>query len=299
MADVYTTLTTVTDIVNSEFIDPMLLAYAIDKTVAAPLCRMYNLAGRATKVASAAKFVKDSAAAMTEGTDVDAVALDTSQVGITAAEVGIVRLVSKVAKRTNILGEEGLMQFIMREGGELIGEKLDTDVLAIYPSASTSVGQSGFPLSLANYVAGMAKLDTNNARGTKVGVFSDNQAANLRNAVATSQAAVLAADRTDESVLNARSDAYIGKLFGMENWLSNLNATANTAVDDVGIISIDGNRNPENAPIGICQVWGPEIERSGSATPSARAEEVAITSMVGQAEISDFNYVKVVTSATA
>ena len=299
MADAYTTLTTVTDIVNSEFIDPLLLAYALDKNVAVGLCRMYNLAGRQTKVASAAKFVKDSAAAMTEATDVDATALDTSQVAITAAEIGIVRLVTKIAKRTNILGEEGLMQFVAREGAELCMEKFETDTLAIYPSASASAGVTQSPMTLGTFVTGMGKLDTASARGRKVAVISDNQATNLRSAAASSQAAVLAADRTDESILNARSDAYVGTLFGVPIWLTNLNTTANAAADDVGMIGIDGNTNPENAPIGLAQVWGPEVERSGSATPSARAEEVAITMMVAAAEVSDFNYVKFVTSATA
>ena len=154
-------------------------------------------------------------------------------------------------------------------------------------------------MTLATYVAGQGKLRTNNARGVPVGIFSDNQAANLRNACATSQAAILGADRTDESIMNANMDQYIGKLFGQQNWETTLCTTANGGVDDVGAIMINGAASPANAPIGLCQVWGPEVERSGSATPSLRAEEVAITQMVGQAEISDFNYVKVVTSATA
>lgn len=299
MADALTTLATTTDIVNSEWIDPALLAYAMAKMVVTDKCRLYQLADRSTKTASAAKFVKDSAAAMTEGTDVDSVALDTAQTGITAAELGIVRIVTKVAKRTNILGEAGLMMYIAREGGELCAEKWESDILALFPSASSTVGVSGSPFTLAQYVQGQGKLRSNNARGTAVGIFSDNQAANLRNACASSQAAVLGADRTDESVLNSNMDQYIGKLFGQQNWESTLCTTANGGVDDVGAFLVNGASNPENAPIGLCQVWGPEVERSGSATPSLRAEEVAITQMTGQAEISDFNYVQAVSSATA
>jgi hypothetical protein len=50
MAANNTTVTTLTELVNAEFISPTILAYAVDYTVAAPYCRWQDLRGKGTKV---------------------------------------------------------------------------------------------------------------------------------------------------------------------------------------------------------------------------------------------------------
>lgn len=292
-----TTGTSLTELVNSEFIAPLIIDYAIDKMVITPLMRVQSIAGMATKTVAFPRWIKDAGADVTEATDISNTELESSEnTAITAAQVAILREVTDLALQTNMLGPQGLVDFILRDGAMLCAEMLEDDLAGTFASASGSVGTSGVDLSVANFIEAMAKLDTNNVRGEKVCVLDDQQALDIRNAVAASAASVFAnAASGAQTVLNARSDAYVGELFGVRTWLTNLTDTANSGADVVGAMMINGSSAPNYAPIGVALLWEPKLKQVEDV--ETLSTKYAIYMAYGQGEINDPAYVKIVTDA--
>lgn len=284
-----TTRTSLTEIVNSEVIADLILQYAADATVISPLTRVMDLAGKASAVASFPQWELDAVSDITtEGTTtLSNVELQTTEVAtITAAAVGVLRNVTDQAFATNMLGPDGLMQFIVEDGARLCMLEVENDLAALFSGFSATVGTSTSDLSVANFVEAIAKLDTGNARGRKVCVLDDQQAFDLRAAVAASTGTVFAGNGGLQSVLNARSDAFVGELFGVPIWLTNLTDTANTNADVVGAMFVDGATNPDYAALGMALLWMPRVKMVS--VPNALSETLSISMAYGVGRISEF-----------
>ena len=283
-----TTRTSLTEIVNSEMIQETIISYAIDASVIAPLCRVANLAGRATAVASFPQWELDAVASVNDGSALSNTELQTTEVAtVTAASVGVLREVTQMAMATNLLGADGLLRFVVEDGGRLCMADLENSLASRFSGFTTTVGTSGADFSISNFVEGISRMGTKNARGRIVSVIDDQQAFDLRTAVGTSTSAVFAnSAQSNQSVLNANTNAFVGELFGVPVWMTNLTDTANTGADVVGAMFIDGNLHPEFAGIGIALLWMPTLR--SVAQPGAVAEEMAITMAYGTGRISDF-----------
>jgi hypothetical protein len=291
------TTTLITGAINTSYIEPLMLNYAIDAAVALPYVRVSNVRGRGTKTAQFYVPTKSGGvAALTEGTDAAnsalAIAAGTT---IAVAEVGIVRNVQKLAIRTNVMGEAELLQFVVEDGTRLVVEKMETDLWAQFPNASTSVGTTTTAFTLANYSAGLSQLGINKARGRATCFLSGKQASDLRDAIVASGSAIFSTGAEKALLSQVADNGYVGNLFGADIYMSNLRTTANAGADGVGAFAIDGSRYPQNAPLGMALAWMPELESLPD--PSLRGLEMAVTAAYGFAEISDFNYVKIVTRA--
>jgi hypothetical protein len=281
-----------TEIVNSEFISPQILDYAIDNTVIAPLCRVERLMGKATATAAFPRWIKDTGADLTEGSDLSNNELETSEnTAVTAAMVGILREITDFAQDTTILGRAGLLQMVLEDGAKLCTEMLEDDLAAVFASASTSVGTSGADMTIANFVEALCQLDTNKARGPKWCVLDDQQSSDFLKAIAASTATTL----TNEggSMLNQFTQSR--SFLGIPVYVTNLTDTANMAADVVGCMGVDGVAAPANAPIGIALLWEPRVKMASD--PATVSDVLSITQAHGVGEISDFNYVKIVTDA--
>jgi hypothetical protein len=147
MAATVTKIAEITEIVNSEWINPLILDYAIDNVVTAPLCSAVDLAGKATKVAAFAQWEKDSGADITEGTGMTVDDLTLAEVTVTVAQVGVFREVTDFAMETNILGRSGLESRIIQDGAALCSEMLEDDLVGLFSSATgATVGSTGVDL---------------------------------------------------------------------------------------------------------------------------------------------------------
>lgn len=279
-----------TEIVNSEAIASLIMAYGSDALVIAPLCRVENIAGRATATASFPQWELDAVSAITtEGTtSLSNVELQTTEIAaITAAQVGIMREITDFAQEVNLLGPDGIKRFIVEDGGRLCLLNLENDLAALFSGFSTTVGNMGVDLSVANFVQAIATLDTKNARGRKVCVLDDQQAFDLRASVAASTGTVFANSSTGaQSILNANSNGFVGELFGVPIWLTNLTDTANTGADVVGAMFIDGSTDPQYAGFGITMLWMPRVKQIP--LPDQVSDQIAITMAYGVGRISDF-----------
>lgn len=286
-----TTVTTLTELVNTEVIQPLIMDYAIDAMVAVPLCRQVDLSGKASKVASFPIWDKDVGADITEATPMTNTALETLDTQVTAAQVGILREMTKLAARVNILGEGGMEAAIARDGGLLLSEMAEDDVVGLFGSITASVGTSGSDLTIANVVEALNKRRTNKARGVPVMVLDDQQMLDLTTAIAAASGQVFSGG-ANQSVLNAESNGIAGSFLGMQVRYTNLTDTANTAADVVGAIL---NTGVLEASIGFVWLWAPEIDTEINAANASK--KYGITMAYGCGLINDGASVKIVTDA--
>lgn len=290
MANESTTATLVGSI-NTSVIRKVMSNYAIDPVTALPRMRIEPIAGEGTATAAFTTVTKASAAAITEGTGLSNTALTTAKTTVAISEVGILRQVTKLGARTNVMGEAGVYEWIINDGYKLCMEKFDTDAWAQWANASTSVGTSGANFTLANFAAGVSQLTINKADGPYVALLSSFQARDLRSAVAASSAPILQALGFDQVAMRTGVNGYLGAPMGVPTYTSNLAAAASS--DKVGVFMVDGYLKPENAATGVALGWMPEPEVVG--TPALPGRQIAVTVAYGMAEISDFNYCKAVT----
>lgn len=294
-----TTSTTLTELVQPEIIEQLILDYAIDKFVMLDKVRV-GTPGQGNTWSFPA-WVKDSGTDFTEAasTFTNDNLETTENATITAAEVGIMRELTDYAAASVKMGEGALMQFIVEDGAALCLEMAEDDLVALFASASSSAGSTGVDCSVADFVAAMGKLNTGKARGPRFAVLDDQALLDLQSAVAASQAAVFAnAANGAQDLLRHCCDTdtgYVGSLFGCPIWYSNLTDTANTAADVVSGILINGAARPVNAPIGFVQMWAPRVRELY--LPDQVGRQIVTTMCYGCGEISDFNYAKLVTDA--
>lgn len=286
-----TTSTALTEIVNSEAISRLILAYGADASVVAPLCAVLDISGQATAAGSFPQWELDATEDITEGsTTLSNVQLQTTEIAaITAGQIGVLREVTEYAAATNLLGEEGLRRFIVEDGAKLCTLDLENDLCALFSGFATTVGTSGSDLTVANFVEAISRVEgLKNARGRKAAVLDDQQAFDLRAAVAASTGTVFAsaAQQLQDVLMQREDNGYVGNLFGVEIFQTNLTDTANTNADVVGWMGIDARSNPSYASLGIVQLWLPRVRML--MLPDQVAEQVATTAAWGVGRISDF-----------
>jgi hypothetical protein len=176
MAETPTTSTTLTELVYAEFIAEAILSYAVDYTVAAPFMRWQDLRGKATNVASFPRWVLDAASDLAAETSaMTSVALETTQVSATGAEIGIFRRITDGSIELTTIGM-ALFDFLVKDTATLLAVSLDDDICALFPSISTSVGTSGSNLTIANMVEAQASIRSQKMRGQLVYILDDQQA---------------------------------------------------------------------------------------------------------------------------
>lgn len=286
-----TTTTSLTELVNSEFINPAILEYAHDYVVCAPFINWLDLRGKATKVGSFPKWVLDTTTDTGETTDLTTEQLETVDVQITAAEIGLRRDVTDAALEETIIGSQLFSKLVM-DSGLLAAISLDDDTAALATGFSTSVGLATTDLSLANMVEAQAKVRINGMRGQLVYILDDQQASDY-------QAAQAAATSTTINGLMAPAvgieSGYLGTFFGQPVWQTGLCDTTNTGASVNGMCFVRGDTNPTNAAIGgvLTRDVRTELERNAS----ARITEFVMTAKWGVGEISDLSGVKIKTDA--
>lgn len=291
-----TDTTSLTEIINSELIETMIQDYALDYNVMLGKVLTRDLAPFATKTWSCPAWEKDAGTDHTESDTLVEIELQTTQGStISAAQVGVLREITDFAYATSILGRDGLINFVLQDGAALINEMMEDDILAVFSSASNYVGTTGVNMSIADFVAAMAKLDTSKARGPRFCVLDDQQKLDLQTALAAAQASIFSQGQT-QNLLNANdANGYVGQLFGVPVYFSNLTDTANTAADVCGAMLVNGAANPKCAPIGLATLWLPRAKMAYNVEDVA--DRISVTACYGCGEITDFAYCSVITDA--
>jgi hypothetical protein len=288
-----TTNTSVTEIVNSEWIDPMIADYARDEFVIAELARTVDVRGKSTKAVSFPLWEKDTAEDITtEGvTTLTNNDLTLSETTVTVAQVGILREPTKFVERTQMLGEAGLVDYIAKDGGFLCSEMLEDDLAALFGSVTLSAGVSGQDLTVGTVLEAMGKRRTAKARGNPVLVLDDQQTIDFQADLGGTTAALFTGG-ANQSVMNAESSGILGSFLGMEVRYTTLTDTADGGANVVGALL---NTGVKEASLGVVVLWMPEMDKEINVTASTRL--YAINACWGVGLINDGVTVKLVTDA--
>jgi len=291
MAAGATSTTSLTELVNTEFINPTILAYAANFAVAAPFMYWLDLRGKASKVGSFPQWVLDTHTDASETTDLTTELLETTDVQVTAAEVAIRRDLTYAALEESIAGAQ-LFDFVTRDAGLLFAIALDDDIAALYPSLATSVGTSGADLTLANMVEAQAQVRKNGKKGRMVYILDDQQASDYQ------AAQVAAVSTTVSSFMAPQTDAgneYLGTFMNSPVWQTGLCDTANTGANVVGACFIRGDMDPTQACYGA--VMTRDVQTHTRDDVEGRSWIVVCSAKWGVAEIADLSGTKIVTDA--
>ena len=286
-----TTSTSITEIVNSEVVNPLILAYAVDFVVAAQFNNVMDLRGGASIRGAFPKWELDTAEKPSNQTSsLSNNDLTLSEITVDCVEVGIRRDISDVAAESNILGA-ALFDHIIRDAALLLAVSLDNDTVDKYPSFTTVVGTSGSDLTAAILGEGVAALRKNKMRGRAVMVLDDQQSADLQ----ANQLTLSATTVGSFMAINADNSDYCGTMFGCDVWSTGACDTANAGADVAGAIYIDGQASPSAAALG--QVVGRDIKSETDRDISARTTIFTASANWGVGEISDLSGVSVITDA--
>ncbi len=284
-----TNTTTLADGINAMVIIPRIIDYCIDAQVLAPACRQANIAGMNTATASFPLWIKDTAAAIAESGTQDAVALDLSDVDVTAAKAGIVRQVTVEAYAVNILGPNGLNEFIAQDGGRLIADLIEYDLFHLFTSITASVSHTTSQMSVAYFLEAMGKMRVAKAAGGWSVFLGAMQMTHLSSSVASSAGAAFGTGVQD--MLRESVGGYAGTLFNVPVFYSNnVEVSAST---EIGAIVTDARVNEVQAPIALVNLWAPTV--NSTFNTSEVANDIVIHAAYGVGLVNTACATKIVT----
>src|SRR4051812_26627579 len=121
-----------TDAINTEVIDPLIMDYAYEATVLPSLVRQKDITGQGSLTAKFAAFDVVSAGAQTPGTDLTPADLDSVNDGtLTVGDVAVALEVQDLLM--DVLAGRISMDDLARQLGNAVAAKLSTDIAALFP----------------------------------------------------------------------------------------------------------------------------------------------------------------------
>jgi len=278
-----TTTTTLEELVNSEFINRAVLEYALDFVVIAPYVNVLDLRGTASSTGSFPRWNSPPDAhtdLANETTDLAATALQTTQVSIVAAEIGIRRDVTDTAIEDSVIGSS-VFDFIVKDAGNALAVALDDDLSGLNSGLSNTTGTTTEDLDLAQMVESMSKLRKQKMRGQACFILGLQQAQDLQSAQAASSGTQLGSFMTIE----ANNSNYLGTFMGAPVWCSSTIDIMNDNADEAGCLIINGATNPTSCPYGM--VISRDVRVETDRDIHNRTTLVVATARWGVGEIND------------
>lgn len=291
MAEAPTGTTEIEEIVNTEWIVPVIQQYAVDFTVAAPFLWWQDLRGKGSKVGAFSRMVLDTMTDTGEDTDLTTNAFETAGVQITAAEIGIRRDINDAAIEESIIGAQ-LFDLLVRDAGTLCAVSLDDDICALFAGFTNAVGTSGANLTIANMVEAQATIRIAGQRGKLVYILDDQQALDYQSAQAA------ATSTTINGLMQPSTDSengFLGSFFNHPVYQTGLCDTANTGANVVGACFVRGDTNPLTAALAGVMTRDVRVEMERDA--HARQTIFVATAKWGVGETLDSSGVEITTDA--
>jgi len=220
------TTTTLNDLLPAITAEAMFVAG--ERSIMRGLVKNYALAPGQGKTITVPIYPLQTAAGVTEGDEVSNTAVSTSGATLTVSTAAIRTLVTDLAiasSASNVVADLG------RLFGEAIARKIDTDLLALFSGFSTSVGAADAALSAATIAKAAATLRAGGVPAQDLACVVNpyvayDLKANLTNTFANPNAGLIQNE--------AMATGYVGTLFGIPVYESNLIANNGTAGDYVG-----------------------------------------------------------------
>jgi len=277
-----TTTTTLATSLPTEFIAAEVLREARPFSVVAPHVFKDVLPPGQGKTWSLQKLPTTAAAAVSEASDIVAVARTTTEATVDVGEVGLSTEITRLAMETSRLEDQLLLWGASQ--GRAIAQKVTADLCALFPglNGSTAVGTSGSDITVADFIEAMYALDSNNAPGRKVCVLHPRQVADLFKAIVGAGGAVY--HNLPELVRTGRLPAgqpeagFVGLLFGVPVYSTTEVALVNGDVDRCGAMFT-------REALAFIQLRPIDVTYDHDA--SGRATEVVVTTAYGVGELVD------------
>lgn len=281
-----TTTTTYDDVSYSAIITDEVLDALMATVVTPPLLNKYDIMSAASNSVKIPKADKFTAAALTEGVEVQNTALTSTSVTITAAEIGIQATITDVLEVSDIPAAHGAR---LRQLGRALSDKIDVDICALMGAFSGTAGATTVNVTLANLLDAIYTLEVNDAAnlGALVSVLHPRQTADLRTELEADQAVIY--DGRSDGDLSKANAGWFGNWFGINFYQSTNIPTANAGADRAGAVFVN------DYALGHVKKWDARVEAMRWAP--IRGWVLVATAMYGVGEVEDAAGVSVITDA--
>lgn len=277
--------------INSELFTNLLAEAqfaAYENSIARQLVTPFDFPANAGKVLQVPVYSAVTAAGLTEGTAPSSADTNTTSVSITMGEIGT------YFKVTDMLRDSAQRDVIADLGGQAgraIAEKMDTDVFALFNSFSASVGVEDSAITVDNIFEAVATLRANKVVGPLSAVVGPRQALQLKKALYNAGGTVATSSTLGSAVLER---GFIGTIAGcniFESALvkSDLDTDTDTELNMVGAVF---------APTALGHAMRGAITMETQRQAAARATDIMMTAITGQAILQNVHGVKIVGSAS-
>jgi N4-gp56 family major capsid protein len=222
------TTTTLNDLLPQITAEAMFVAN--ERSIMRGLVKNYSIPAGSGKTITVPIYPVQSAAAVSEGSEVTNTAVSTNGVTLTVATVAIRTLLTDLARTSsasNVVADLG------RLFGEAIAKKMDQDLLALFAGFQTSIGGGSTAMSASLVAEAVANLRANavpsDALACVVHPFvAYDLKKDLTNTFANPNAGIIQNE--------AMATGYVGTLFGVPVFESSNIANNGTAGDYVGAV---------------------------------------------------------------
>ena len=277
--------------INSELFTNLLAEAqfaAYENSIARQIVTPFDYPANAGKILQVPVYSAVTAGPLTEGTAPSAADTTTTSVNITLGEIGTYFQVTDMLRDS---AERDVIADLGAQAGRAIAERMDADVFALFNSFTNSVGVEDDAITVDNIFEGVSKLRENKVVGPLSCVLSPRQALQLKKELAGTGGANLTASEIGSSILR---QYYIGSVAGCQVFESalvrqDLDTDADTELNAVGAIF---------APSAMAHVMRGGVSMETQRQAAARAEDIMMSAVTGQAILQNVHGVKIVGSAT-
>ena len=275
--------------INSELFTKLLAEaqFAMyEQAVARQIVTPFDVPSNAGKVLQVPVYSAVTAGGLTEGTAPSAADTNTTSVDITLAEIGTYFQVTDMLRDS---AQRDVIADLGAQAGRAIAEKMDTDVFALFNSFTNSVGTEDSAITVDNIFEAVATLRNNKVVGPLAAVVSPRQALQLKKELAGTGGANLTASEIGSDILRGY---YIGSVAGCQIFESSLvkrdlDTDTDTELNAVGAVF---------APTAIGHAMRGGIRMETQRQAAARAEDIMMSAVCGQAILQNAHGVKIVGS---
>lgn len=277
--------------INSELFTALLAEAqfaAYENSIARQLVTALDYPANAGKSLQIPVYAGVSATNLTEGTAPSAADTNTTSVSLTLGEIGTYFQVTDFLRDS---AERNVVADLGMNAGRAIAEKMDTDVFALFNSFSASVGTEDSPITVDHLFEAAATLRAAKIVGPLAAVVGPRQALQLKKALYNAGGTVATASNLGSAVLER---GFVGTIAGVDVYesalvKSDLDTDTDTELNMVGGVFA-------KSAIAHAMRGGVQMETQRQA--AARATDIMMTAVTGQAIMQNSHGVKIVGSAT-
>lgn len=277
--------------INSELFTALLAEAqfaAYENSIARQLVTAMDYPANAGKALQIPVYASVAATSLTEGTAPSAANTNTTSVALTLAEIGTYFQVTDFLRdsaQRNVVADLGMA------AGRAIAEKMDTDVFLLFNSFAASIGTEDSPITVDHLFECAAVLRAAKISGPLAAVVGPRQALQLKKALYNAGGTVATASGLGSSVLER---GFIGTVAGIDVYESALVYSTFDTDGDAELNMVGG----VFAKSAIAHAMRGGIQMETQRQAAARATDIMMTAVTGQAILQNSHGVKLVGSAT-